>query len=48
LANGFRFGSSFMVRFILIVGGVVVGTTSASAAPVWSDPLTGSQVEAQA
>jgi hypothetical protein len=45
LAIARRFGSSFMLRFSLIVGSAAAFSTPASAAPVWSDPLTGSQVD---
>jgi hypothetical protein len=48
LANGFCPRTSFILRFflnVLIVGSVVVVSTPASAAPVWADPLTGSQVD---
>jgi len=46
LDNGFRFGPSVMLRFSLTVVVTAVGfSTPASAAPVWSDPLTGPQVD---
>jgi MYXO-CTERM domain-containing protein len=45
MANDLYFGTSMILRSFLVLGGLAAWSLPAVAAPVWSDPLTGAQID---
>jgi hypothetical protein len=45
MANYLHFGTSMILRSFFVLGAIAVWSIPAFAAPIWSDPLTGSQID---